>query len=62
MRGEVEAGRQERAGLVQQMRVLEDAVASQKQAAERAVQEVQKLAASQQVGRDEFWAFLFIPS
>jgi len=46
----VEAGKQERGALVQQVHVLEDAVASQKQAAARAVEEVQKLVAAHQVG------------
>ena len=60
LRGEVESGKQERAGLVQQMRVVEAEVASQKQAAERAVQEVQKLAASHQVGKDWILDLLFL--
>lgn len=50
LKGEVEVAKQDRVGMVQQMKVLEDAVASQKQAAGHAIEEVQKLVTTHQVG------------
>jgi hypothetical protein len=49
LKGEMDVTKQDRMGLVQQIKVLDDAVISHKNAAAHAVEEVQKLAATQQV-------------